>query len=249
MDTAGTATFKRMVRSFAASLSRRSMVRALVLSAGSIPLVDARNAASSDRRKRRRRRKRCKPSRLCANRCGQVIGKGCTPVDCGPCTCAACAACQACNPETGVCMPDAAAIGAACGQPGQRCQADGRCACDGASCGVCQACGADGVCTLQANGTACGTRNGADDFLRCCNGICPAPGCVPSGSVPSVTCPGGTPDCAGIACCSQKAAICSAPCFCLFSDAGEICASDEDCNDPLVHPERRFCICGVCVIP
>ena len=124
----------------------------------------------------------------------------------------------------------------------------GLCPCDATSCAVCQTCNTAGVCEPSPDGTICGTRNDAADFLRCCGGICPNPVCVPNGSVPSVPC-SGSPDCAGLQCCSQKTAQCSAPCFCLFSDAGEACAADDDCNDPLVHPEVRSCICGLCVIP
>lgn len=243
------AAFDRIARTLATSVSRRDLAHGFAIAVVGTNLSSRGNATAKSRKSRRRRRRRCKPSRLCQGRCGQVNDKGCKPVECGPCPCPTCAACLICNPATGLCGPDASATGTPCGQPGQRCQSDGQCACDATSCGLCQTCGVGGVCTPLANGATCGTRNGADDFLRCCNGTCPAPDCVPSGSVPSVTCPNGNEDCAGIACCTQKEALCSAPCFCLFSDEGEICASDEDCNDPLVHPERRFCICGVCVIP
>lgn len=148
---------------------------------------------------------------------------------------------------------DAAAAGGACKPACDTCQRCkkvdcGPCPCDAISCAVCQTCGAQGACEPSPDGTIRGTRNGDVDFLRCCDGICPDPDCVPSGSVPSVPC-ADTPDCAGLQCCSEKVAICSAPCFCLFSVAGEVCASDHDCNDPLVHPEVRSCIRGECVIP
>lgn len=255
--------FDQIVRALAAHGPRRGVLRTLVAFplAGSLTTLPTGQRAADARRKKK---KKCKKSRLCAGLCGPIKKKKCKEVDCGPCPCPPCPPCQTCDAQTGACVVTAAA-GTACGQPGQVCQADGSCACVrdcigkacgddgcGGSCGecaACQTCNTQGTCEPQADGTVCGTyESGADDFLRCCNGSCPDPDCVPSGFVPSVPC-GGDPECAGIVCCSQKTAQCSSPCFCLFSDAGETCVSDHDCNDPLVHPERRFCICGVCVIP
>lgn len=100
-------------------------------------------------------------------------------------TCGDCTAPDTCDTSTGqcVCVPDCA---------GNRCGDDG---CGGAcpDCGPCQACGAEGVCEPLPNGTVCGARAFDGGALRCCNGACYDPDCVPVNGVPR----------AGACCCSN----------------------------------------------
>ena len=72
------------------------------------------------------------------------------------------AACQACSGSTPLCV-------------------SGTCVCSGNSCGTCQTCTAQGTCQPVTNGTPCGTSSHGGTTLRCCNGTCPDPDCLPVG--------------------------------------------------------------------
>ncbi|MDQ2654473.1 MAG: right-handed parallel beta-helix repeat-containing protein, partial [Chloroflexota bacterium] len=113
--------------------------------------------------------------------CGSVTNSCQQPVDCGACTCTpACADCFTCQDglnTPGTCVIDPVQQGDACGSPGQVCQADGVCVCDGGSCSNPTPICAGGVCIACMAHAQCGV-----DAL-CVDGACQA--C-------NVTCAGGT---------------------------------------------------------
>jgi hypothetical protein len=170
--------FDALTRALSADGTRRGIVRLLA----AIPLAGELGAylgeASEAGRRRRRRKvrhrpgkekdqrkgkrkkqKKCKPDPLtqtCAGKCGVVQNNCRQPVDCSSCACTPpCSECEECNEESGRCVPNPATVAERCGQPGQVCQADGRCVCDDDSCGTCGDCAADGFCTTPCGGNGC----------------------------------------------------------------------------------------------
>lgn len=151
----------------------------------------------------------------------------------------------------------------------------GKCkATTGASCGICRACDAAGQCVNVADNTpcddgnlctindvctngvcggtstnqgqVCGTSTHGGTAIRCCNGVCADPDCLPSGTT-GVSC---TVDntCFTLDCCAQQSANCqSDACFCFFAQAGEPCGSDLDCSNGA--GANTACICGACQTP
>ena len=145
------------------------------------------------------------------------------------------AACQACSGSTPLCV-------------------SGSCVCSGNSCGTCQTCTAQGTCQPVTNGIVCGTSTHGGTTIRCCNGTCPDPDCVPVGKEHE-GCPG---PCGvnGQNCCSagSDSGFClgSPPdrCFCTFFDfPGMRCGSDWECSHSNQHPDPSACICGTCQVP
>lgn len=169
----GEAMDARHVDALAKSLAQGGTRRGLLGLLATLPILrgllavfDPETASAKGRRKRRKKRhKRAKRrrrkerqrknamrctahsrARTCANRCGMVKNNCTKRVNCGPCTCeSTCDFCQVCDARTGDCVPDPGQQGDACGQPGQRCQADGSCACDATSCPAGHTC-LDGTC-------------------------------------------------------------------------------------------------------
>jgi hypothetical protein len=102
---------------------------------------------------------------------------------------------------------------------------------------------ATGQCHFP-NGAICGAQpNGGN--VRCCNGACTVPTCLPPGT--SITVPDcGTCTTMGEAQCCSKSIECSsdnqgnfASCSCIVG--GGFCGSDADCQS-----ETPACICGAC---
>jgi hypothetical protein len=88
-------------------------------------------------------KKKCTPQSLaqtCDGQCGPVKNNCQKTVDCGSCECSpACTTCLRCDAESRECVPDPAQLGERCGD-GLVCLEEGRCACQGNSCGGCRAC-------------------------------------------------------------------------------------------------------------
>jgi hypothetical protein len=124
-------------------------------------------------------------AKVCAGTCGPVKNKckktiACGSCDCAP-TCEICLTCQAGPNTPGTCVVDPLQQGETCGDPGQLCQTDGACACDGTSCsnpspvcveGSCATCSAsapcpegccagDGTCQPGTADGVCGPIGGA----------------------------------------------------------------------------------------
>lgn len=138
----------------------------------------------------------CTPESMaqtCAGRCGAVSNNCGAQVDCGSCACgSACLICQTCDPTTGRCQTNPDFIGQACGLPGQVCQADGTCVCDGASCADGQRCnGLVCICDATSCTTGCCDGNRTcriDDDAACGTNGGTCTRCTGAG----VTCGGGT---------------------------------------------------------
>jgi hypothetical protein len=113
-------------------------------------------------------------------------------------------------------------------------------------CGPCRKC-KHGKCKPKPNGTPCGASTHGGATIRCCNGACPDPGCVPSGETGD-SCAIDA-DCAAIDCCAQQGTTCEPDsiCFCFFAEAGEPCGSDLDCS--IAAGSSTACICGTCQAP
>jgi hypothetical protein len=150
-----------------------------------------------------------------------------------------------CNLEGMCCAPNCA--GRTCGPDG--CGKGGTCG----SCGVCQTCTARGTCEPVPNGTVCGTSSHGGTTIRCCNGTCPDPDCVPSGAERE-GCPG---PCGvnGQNCCSagSDSGFClggdpPSRCYCtIFGFPGMRCGSDNECERSGL--DITACICGTCQLP
>lgn len=267
--------FDALARLLFGTTSRRRLFGALV-AVPVLAVADGDEGAAKDRRRRRkarhkdhrdkaagqrrrqRRRSRCRPrSRvvICADRCGPVTSRqtcGLT-VDCGSCSCEApCGVCLICQPGAdapGRCVADPGQTAEACGEAGQRCQADGRCACDAESCanpapvcagGACRACSVDHPCPAgqccQADGTcgavcpACQTCEAGqcveDGALRhacagpCANGEwCDAGSCAPMAETVRL------PDCQGL--CGASTEVCGQTVTCPSCD---LCSDQTGCN-------------------
>lgn len=149
--------------------------------------------------------------------------------------CANCASPAVCHGQT-CCTPDCAGK---CGGADNGC--GGKCPGDAGSCpSECQTCGVDGqTCQNVSDGIPCG---GTGSGLRCCNGVCPSPTCLPTG-----TCCGG--DCgqccgtsgpAGDQCPGSDSPLCRA------SGANGACARDTDCA--ALFFANQICTCGRCCI-
>jgi hypothetical protein len=98
----------------------------------------------------------------------------------------------------------------------------------------CQTC-TNGACVPVPDGTPCGD---AGSGLRCCDGACPSPACLPLG-----TCCGSIGVCQAT-CCTHRAEtgcpLCGTQRCCgLLSVPGGPCGRDDDCGGDA-------CICGVC---
>jgi hypothetical protein len=130
--------------------------------------------------KHKNKRPQCTPDSIaqtCAGTCGSVQNNCQQAVDCGSCACdPACQACFICQdaPTTSsTCVVDPGQAGDACGNPGQFCQANGRCACDAASCPPPQTCSSSGACfctpkTCTQMGATCGTiSDGCGGLINC----------------------------------------------------------------------------------
>jgi hypothetical protein len=160
-----------------------------------------------------------------------------------------------------------------CG-PCRKCR-KGKCkATPGASCGACKICDGAGQCVNVADNTpcddgnfctvndvctngvcagtagnqgqVCGTSTYGGTAIRCCNGSCPDPNCLPSGDTgDSCTV---DDECFNLNCCAEQSADCqSASCFCFFAQAGEPCGSDYDCS--VGAGANTACVCGTCQLP
>jgi hypothetical protein len=157
---------------------------------------------------------------------------------------------------------------AACVRKGERCGGGrGRCCgslhcCNGTcraccvsdDCPVpdCQRCTAKGTCRPARQGRECGTSPNSAAVIRCCDGKCPDPPCVHSGST-SFPCDGtdGSEECATVNCCvAEQPAVCpplsNVECFCPFAQPNQSCGSDLDCN---LAGTSSACICGTCQVP
>jgi hypothetical protein len=106
-------------------------------------------------------------------------------------------------------------------------------------------------CPGAANGTVCGTSTHGGTTLRCCNGVCPDPNCLPFGQpIPGVS------DCT--ACLAKANQCCTQFPGCTTESGGQVactcdaklpgvCASDADC--PFTPEGLTACICGACQVP
>ena len=145
--------------------------------------------------------------------------------------------------ECGVCGPCQICVGTTC-QPCPGCCSGGVCV---ASCPICQAC-VGGQCVAANEGQVCGTQSEArGGAIRCCNGTCPDPDCIPGG--PSTIPCGSTIPCDQGNCCAQNGAICmsDSTCFCLPGPGPvNLCGSDTDCIGTGL---TTACICGTCQRP
>ena len=218
----------------------------------------SRQDKASDQRERKRRKSRCRPKSralVCADSCGpiksrQTCGK---TVDCGSCACDApcgvCLTCQAGLNTAGQCVADPAQVGETCGAAGQRCQADGACACDAGSCanptpicdgGSCRACSAEHPCPAgqccQADGTCvadcptCQTCEAgqcvADAALRhACVGPCASGEWCDAGACAPITDTVRLPDCGGW--CGASAVVCGQTVTCPSCD---LCSDQTGCS-------------------
>jgi hypothetical protein len=105
--------FDTLTRLLTASPSRRLVLG--VLGGGTLAsLVDLTDTDANKRRKKNKKRRKRKRHK---NKC-----KAQSPAK-------TCGNCQRCNATTGVCEPDPAQLGAACGEPDQVCLTDGSCRC------------------------------------------------------------------------------------------------------------------------
>jgi hypothetical protein len=247
--------FDALARSLTAAGSRRQAFVALAGSLGLLSLTHLDDAVAKKKPCppcKKRKHGKCQGKKADGAGCpgGTCHGGRCVP------TCpAVCPACQTCNPATGECIPNGAAAGQPCGTC-RTCNATGQCAivADSTSCDDGNPCTintvrTNGVCGgPSANqGKICGTSTHGGTALRCCNGACPDPNCVPSGPT-GVSC-GGSSDCIALNCCAQQGTTCnaSAVCACFFAEATEKCASDHDCS--MVAGPQKACICGTCQLP
>lgn len=205
----------------------------------------------------------CNDGDLCTqtDTCQGGVCVGANPVLCTPLD--QCHVAGTCIPATGQCTNPAKPNGTACDDRNACTQTD-TCqhgVCVGANPVVCNApdlchvatgasCDpATGSCSYPnaADGTICGTQSEpGGGTIRCCNGTCLDPNCVPSGDVSGTTCP----DCAnGLNCCAHRGVVCQNvnPCFCVFAeDPGDSCGSDHDCDQA---GAASACICGTCRVP
>jgi hypothetical protein len=199
-------------------LSNPSSRRSAVsLTAGGI-LGALATAAATAKKRKRKCKKKCGPCRKCRH------GK-CKPKPNGT----PCGACQICTAGQ-------------CGNAPDNTPCD-----DGNPCTVSDVC-TNGVCdgTPGNQGQICGTSTHGGTAIRCCNGACPDPNCVPSGDT-DVSC-AIVNDCLALACCAQQSASCNpGGCFCFFAQAGEPCGSDLDCSNGA--GSATACICGTCQQP
>lgn len=191
--------------------------RALGLTSGSIlGLLGLADAAA--RKRKKKCKKKCGPCKKCKK------GK-CKPKPIGT----ACGACHVCD-ATGQCVnvPDTTPCD------------------DGKLCTVNTVC-SSGVCggSPANQGQICGISKHGGTALRCCNGVCPDPDCVPSGDT-SIAC-NGQAICNTVKCCAEQGATCNDPsCRCFFALAGQPCGSDHDCT---MAGQTTACICGTCQAP
>ncbi len=256
----GAERFDLVVRSLGRLGTRRGLLHLLGIvsfSSGVATALDADTAAADGRRprrgtrpthgkprrhgKRKNTKKECRPqsrATTCAGKCGEVRNNCQKTVDCGSCACnSPCGACEICHAdpgEPGACITDPERLGEPCGDPGQRCQADGFCACDAGSCqnptpicvsGDCQ------VCTSHAECVAAGRGD------RCCDGECFAGNCCVT-----TDCSGQTPICVGHACTACSAShpcpnggCCTSEQRCIANGAactvGSLCSLDDTCQN------------------
>jgi hypothetical protein len=118
---------------------------------------------------------------------------------------------------------------------------------DGNPCTVNTIC-TNGVCAGMPgnNGFICGNSTHGGTAIRCCDGACPDPICVPSGPT-SDTCSIAA-DCSSLNCCSEEISECvTGSCRCYFAQANEPCGSDLDCS--VGAGTSTACTCGQCKPP
>jgi len=245
--------FDQLAKILSGPGSRR---RALVAFAGSLALLSLVPHDNALAKKpcppcKKRKQGKCKGKKPDGATCpgGACKGGRCVPI------CQVCPVCHSCNTATGKCLPDAALVGQACGTC-RTCDATGQCLVvgdttpcdDGNPCTVNTFC-TNGVCGgPSANqGKVCGASTHGGTALRCCNGTCPDPNCVPSG-VTGVACNDNT-ICSTLNCCAQQFTTCdgSNHCMCFFAQANEPCGSDLDCS--MSGGPSTACICGMCKAP
>jgi hypothetical protein len=198
------------------------------------------------RRRQHHRKKQCQPNSkaaTCAGTCGSVKNNCQKTVDCGSCACEPpCAVCFTCEdgPNTpGTCVVDPEQQGQACGDPGQVCQADGRCACDGSSCPGCLTCQSDGACGDPCGGTGCcdsgACVDGTDD-AACGTGGDDCVACTP----PETCGGGGTP---GVCGCPPTTCVAQSK-NCGTIDDG--CGGTIDCGTCDPSGSTPICVNNVC---
>jgi hypothetical protein len=212
-------TFDHLARRVETLVSRRATLSALAGASLIAALGGLRREAAAKGKK-----KKCKPkskATTCRGKCGSVKNNCKKTVNCSACICTpSCPTCQRCNGGTGVCQPDPAQKGDACGSAGQICLDNGSCACDASSCGggtvcregTCQECGffdapccSGNQCQAFAICGAAGTceRCGQTDEQCCANEACNAGRvCVPAGTCQLCGLEG-QPCCAGVSPCTD----------------------------------------------
>ena len=174
-------------------------------------------------------------AQTCAGKCASVTNNCGTLDDCGACSChPSCGECFTCDPATGECIVDATQGGDACGEPGQVCQADGRCACNDGSCGSGRRC-AGGQCICDATSCPTGCCDEAevchiDEDAACGTGGGRCADCTSIGD--GQRCGGGgTPGACG---CENDAAACAGHC-------GN--TTVNNCGQPVSCPCSDSCLC------
>jgi hypothetical protein len=264
-----------LARSFVSAGSRRSLLgllAAVPVVGGLLSSLSPEDAGAKERRRRRKQRhkqrkdpgsrkttkprKKCKPesvAQTCARTCGTVQNNCQQAVDCGSCACdPRCDVCFTCQdgPNTpGACVVDPAQQGKTCGDPGQFCQADGRCACDAGSCdaatpvcadGACVACSATHPCPggqcCAADGTcvaACPTCQICEQGLciadpalyHTCVGPCPDGAWCDAGACASIVETVRIPDCQSR--CGGSAVVCGLSVTC---PGCHLCSAQTGCS-------------------
>jgi hypothetical protein len=251
-----------LARSFASAGSRRSLLgllAAVPVVGGLLTSRETEDAEAKDRRRRRKQRhkrrkspgtrkhekhtKPCKAESVaqsCAGKCGAVTNTCKHAVDCGSCACdPACDDCFTCQdgPNTpGTCVIDPLKQGQACGDPGQVCQSDGRCACDAGSCdsarpvcagGACVSCSATHPCPT---GQCCATDGSCVAVCPTCQ-ICDQGLCIPDAALDH-TCDGPCSDgawCNAGACASIVETVRIPHCQSRCGDGAVVCGLSVTC--------------------